>query len=91
MPTIRTTRAHRLPTAEARRRVEAIAQVYQESFGMEYTWEDDTLRFRRSGASGHIEVEEDRVRVTIRLSLLLTPLEGRVRAETERLLDHHLS
>lgn len=88
MPTIRTTRAHQLPTDEARRRVETIAQVYRERFGMEYTWEDDTLRFSRSGASGRIEVGEDRVHVTIRLGLLLIPLEGRVRAETERLLDH---
>lgn len=90
MADINITRSHSLGLDEARAAVERVAQKLEDDLGADYHWAGNTLHFDGQGADGNIEVGEEVVRVSIDLSLFLTPMRSRVRAEAETYLDRHL-
>ena len=51
MPSIDLRQSHQLPLAEARARVEHVADRMREKFAMDSRWDGDTLRFSRSGVN----------------------------------------
>jgi Putative polyhydroxyalkanoic acid system protein (PHA_gran_rgn) len=92
--------SHRLGRAEAKRRLDAgLDHIRREAApfvqGMELAWHADRLDFDvtalRQRVTGGIEVEDDLVRVEIRLPWLLrlaaTALVGRIRREGNFLLE----
>jgi putative polyhydroxyalkanoate system protein len=90
MPSIDLHQPHQLPLAEARARVEHVAERMREKFGMDSRWDGDTLRFSRSGVKGAIVVAADKVAVHAELGLMLSPLKGMVEDEIRRKLAEHL-
>lgn len=82
--------SHSLSIQEAREAVERVAQNLEDDLGGDYHWTDDRLHFEGQGASGHIDVEPEVVRVAIELSAFLKPMQGRVQGEAEKYLDQHL-
>ena len=78
MATIHIKRKHTLTRAEVRDRVEAIARQIKDELDADYSWKGDTLHFNRSGASGQIDVDDDRVEFNIKLGILLSPLKGKI-------------
>jgi putative polyhydroxyalkanoate system protein len=91
MADITLTRSHSLGLADGRDAVERVAQQLEDDLGVRYEWEDDTLHFDGQGADGHIEVQEENVRIAINLSTFLQPLRGQVETEAEKYLDRHFS
>lgn len=69
---------HRLTRDEARKRVEAIADDLKREYNMDYSWNGDTIVFRRTGASGTVCLTDGCVDLTIKLGMLLTPLKGKI-------------
>ena len=49
----------------------------------------DTLTFRRTGASGHIAVTEERIEVRVQIDPLLTPWCSRIEREIQAFCDEH--
>lgn len=84
-------RPHRLSLAEARTKVEHIAQHLAKKFEMDYDWEGNTLHFTRSGVDGHIKVGARQVHVVAQLGFLLLMLKGPVEREIHRYLDEEFS
>jgi putative polyhydroxyalkanoate system protein len=80
-------RSHRLSLAEARRLAETMAKRLQGEFGGTYAWDGDTLRFRRTGASGHVAVTKGALEVHVELGLLLTPLRPLIEREISAFCD----
>jgi len=80
-------RTHQLCHEDARRSAEAVAEQLNEAFQLDYEWDGDTLRFRRSGVEGCVELGDCQVAVEARLGLLLRPLRGRFEQEIERYMD----
>ena len=78
MAKIHIKQAHALPREEARARVEEIARDLREQLDADYTWEGDSLRFKRSGASGSIDVSDDQIELNVTLGMLLSPLKGKI-------------
>lgn len=91
MADITLTRSHSLGLADGRDAVERVAQQLEDDLGVRYEWQDDTLHFDGQGADGHIEVQEENVRIAINLSTFLQPLRGQVETEAEKYLDRHFS
>jgi putative polyhydroxyalkanoate system protein len=89
MPTIDIRRPHNLPMAQARAVVDQVATRMREKFDMQSQWQDDTLRFSRSGVKGSIVVAPTLIHVTAELGFMLTPLKGMVEQEIRRKLDEH--
>jgi putative polyhydroxyalkanoate system protein len=71
-------RKHNLGLKDARVQVEKIAESLKEKLNSEYTWEGNTLNFKRKGASGSIDVSEDSFDLEITLGLALRPMKGMI-------------
>jgi putative polyhydroxyalkanoate system protein len=83
-------REHRLPPDAARRVLADVARDLQHRYGGTVQWDGATMRFKRSGASGRVEVSDRAVEVVVELGLLLRPLSSRVEREIRTVLDEHL-
>ena len=87
MPSIDIKRSHARPLAEARKKVQHVAEHLAEKFDVEWRWEGDVLHFQRSGVDGHIRVSAKQVHVTANLGFLHNALRGPVEREIHRYLD----
>lgn len=87
MPTIRMSRAHKRPMAEARASVEKIAKAMDKKFGVQHDWDGNTLHFERPGVNGHIELAKGKVTVHVELGFLLFALKGPVEEEIGKRLE----
>src|SRR5262249_54896759 len=90
MRSILVRRRHGLGLAEARRLAETTAKRLREEHGGTFQWDGDTLRFKRTGASGRIVVTNDEVDVRVDLGLLLLPLRARIAREIHAFFDDRL-
>jgi putative polyhydroxyalkanoate system protein len=91
MSKIHIIRSHRLGLEAARVEVERIAQRVQEEFGANYAWDGDTLRFSRSGVSGHISITADGLELIIKLGLLLSAMQGQIERRLVAKIDQRLA
>lgn len=91
MSKIKVTRQHAIGEDKARAAVEKLASSLREELDADYHWEGSTLRFKRTGASGHIDVSDDDVKIEIKLSMLLSPLKGRIAKTIEEKMDQYLT
>ena len=91
MSQIVVTRPHNLSLPRARHLAESIAQRLRDEYGGSYRGDGDTLRFKRTGASGEMAVTSDDVQIRIDIGLLLTPLRSRIEREIYAFLDAHLA
>jgi putative polyhydroxyalkanoate system protein len=82
---------HSLPLAKARKAVEEVARKLADRFDFEYGWDGDEMHFRRPGVDGRIAVGKDDLRVTARLGMLLSALQGTVEKEIRKVLDEKFS
>lgn len=72
-------KAHRVDLSIVREEVQNLAEKLSEELSTEYSWEDGRLVFKRSGASGCIEICDGEVDVDIKLGLALTaPTRGTI-------------
>ncbi|MEA3292092.1 MAG: polyhydroxyalkanoic acid system family protein [Pseudomonadota bacterium] len=91
MATIHIQRNHKLGTGEARNRVDEIADFLREKLNADYAWEEDSLQFKCTGASGCIDVAEDSLELNIKLGMLLSPMKGAIRESIEQQVDEALA
>lgn len=91
MPSIEIKRPHARPMAEAKKKVQRVADHIAEKFDVTYHWEGNTLHFERSGVDGYIMVSSKLVHVTANLGFLLMALRGPVEREIHRYLDEEFS
>jgi putative polyhydroxyalkanoate system protein len=91
MPEIHIRRNHGIGLAEVKEKVDTIAQKLQNELQADYHWEGDTLHFKRSGASGKIEVGTDYLAVDIKLGMALGLLKGKIEETVRTNLDQALA
>lgn len=91
MTRITVERSHCLGLPEARQRAETLAERLASQYDVQYDWAGDSLRVKRTGVTGQIDVAADSVRVELKLGLLLSALGSTVRKEIETTLDKALS
>lgn len=91
MSKIKVTRRHAIGAKKARTAVDKLASSLRDELDADYHWEGSTLQFTRTGASGHIDVSDDDVKVEIKLSVLLSPLKGKIKKTIEDEMDKYLT
>ena len=84
-------RQHRLGRVGARDKAQQLAERLAQQYDVSYQWVGDTLEVQRTGAKGSIEVDEDTVRVSLKLGLLLSGMSGTIKRELEEALDKRLA
>ncbi len=86
MPKLNIEQAHSLPLDEVKKRLQALADRLSAKYGIEARWVSETeAAVKRTGVSGKITCSADKVAVFLDLSMMLTPLKGKVenRVRTE--------
>lgn len=94
MPDIQITRKHALGLAEARKLAFRWAEMAEEKFGMDCTYEEgrtsDLVTFTRAGVNGELKVAKDKFELDARLGLLLGAFKDRIESEIVANLDQLL-
>lgn len=79
MPKINVTHPHTVPAAEARQKLERLGQDLSDKYGLTSRWISDTVaEVKRTGVTGTIKIEAQRVLVDLDLSFALSPIKGTV-------------
>lgn len=84
-------RKHGLTRERARTSVEEVARELKSRLEADYAWHGDSLHFKRSGASGSIDVDDEEVAIHIKLGLALTPMKGTIEKVIRQNLDAALA
>ncbi len=91
MPDIHITREHELGFPAARKLAFRWAELAEEKFDMECTYEEgkssDLVTFTRSGVNGELKVHKDSFVLDARLGLLLGAFRERIQTEIVKNLD----
>jgi putative polyhydroxyalkanoate system protein len=91
MPDIHIHREHTLGLPEARKVAFEWAEMAEEKFDMECTYEEgkteDLVTFTRSGVNGELKVTKDRFELDARLGFLLGAFKDRIEGEIVKNLD----
>jgi len=90
MTTLRIQHPHHLPRERLRAHLDELAQTLKRELDLDYRWEGDRLLFQRSGASGHLEVDDEQVTLELTLGLLLRPLKGHIEDKVRDYLRREL-
>lgn len=80
-------RAHSLDKAHAREAAETLAQDLSRQFDVNYQWEGDVLRFKRSGVKGQLTIDHNDLHIRLELGMLLRPFKSRIEQEIHSQLD----
>ena len=83
-------RAHTLDKEHAREAAEALAKDLSNKFELNYQWEGDQLKFKRSGVKGHLKITNGDLNVHLELGMLLRPFKSRIEQEIHSQLDQIL-
>jgi putative polyhydroxyalkanoate system protein len=83
-------RAHTLDKDHAREAAEALARDLSSQFDLNYQWEGDHLKFKRSGVKGHLNITGADLHVHLELGILLRPFKSRIEQEIHSQLDQIL-
>jgi putative polyhydroxyalkanoate system protein len=87
MSTIDVHRSHSLDKEHARQAAETLAKDLSSQFGVDYRWEGDVMKFKRSGVKGQLELSSDDLHVHLELGLMLRPFKSRIEQEIHSQLD----
>ncbi len=87
MSKIRIRRAHALSPAQAREAANKIAAKLSEAFDMEFDWDDEVLRFQRSGVEGCLMLGQKEVLIDAQLGFLLAMMQPRIEQAIHENLD----
>lgn len=91
MPDIHITRDHALSLAEARKIAFKWAEMAEEKFDMECTYEEgktsDLVTFTRSGVNGELTVTKEKFELDAKLGFLLGAFKDRIEDEIVKNLD----
>lgn len=84
-------RKHGKTLAEARASAEHMASELQEEFSLNYAWDEEVMRFKRSGISGELAVDEEEVALKIQLGFLLSALKPTIEREVHKYFDENFA
>ena len=80
-------RAHSLDKEHAREAAETLAKDLSKQFDVNYQWEGDLLKLKRSGVKGQLDISENDLHIRLELGLMLRPFKSRIEQEIHSQLD----
>ncbi|RLB56513.1 MAG: hypothetical protein DRI34_09030 [Deltaproteobacteria bacterium] len=92
MPRLELSRQHSLAPEQARQKVEQIGQQLASKHGLEGRWSGaDTYEFKRTGVKGQVKLTAQQVLVQVDLSLVLSPLKGKIEQKLREGLEREFA
>ena len=91
MARINVERAHNLGLEAAREKAQPLVEKLAGQYGLTPTWQGDTVKLKRSGVNGTLEIGEKTVKVDVELGMLMSAMSGMIQSEIERSLDKVLA
>ena len=91
MAIVHLTKKHHLNDTQVRREVQDLADKLAEDLSANYSWEEDRLVFKRTGANGFVRLGEGELEVEVKLSALLSPLKRKIEKTVSTYLDERLA
>jgi putative polyhydroxyalkanoate system protein len=90
MAEIHIRRGHTMGIPAAKGKVDALARTLEKDLQASYRWNGDTLHFKRSGASGTIEVGSDYIAIHVKLGMALGLMKAKIEETVQTNLDQAL-
>ncbi|WP_028865994.1 polyhydroxyalkanoic acid system family protein [Psychromonas aquimarina] len=90
MAVINITREHKLTLTELKQKINAIAIELEQQYQLQSEWEENCLFFRRKGASGSIEIDEQQLELNLTLGSLFKIAKSKIEEEIKTMLDKQL-
>lgn len=78
MSDIKLVRPYSVSIAEAKARVQKVADALAVEHHLKSEWHGDTVRFARSGLHGEMHVTDSEIRLLVKLGPLMKPLRARL-------------
>lgn len=91
MSEIHHVKPHRLPLAEAKKKVQQAADQLAQDYEFKSEWDGDTLHFSRQGVTGSMAVNASEVTLDVKLGLLLRAFKAKFEEQIDRKLDQVLT
>ena len=91
MPKIKMDRSHSLSMDEARSKVDNMAADLEKRYGLKSNLAGNKLNFKRTGVKGHVEISDGKVSVLVDLSMMLSPLKGKVEENLKQNLEQEFA
>jgi putative polyhydroxyalkanoate system protein len=89
MPAINIHARHKMNQKEAQDAADQLAQDLAEKFDIEYSWDDDTIYFKRTGVHGTIKVDGRQIHILAELGFMLSLFKDKLESEIRRYLRDH--
>lgn len=86
MATIHLKHHHRLTQEETRDRIDLIARHLKKKYRGAYSWQGNSLIFRRSGASGEVHLRDGYVELRVKLGIIFAPKKGKIEGLIRQLI-----
>ncbi|WP_020410707.1 polyhydroxyalkanoic acid system family protein [Hahella ganghwensis] len=88
MSVIEITREHTMDIGHAKKTANDLAVSLSQRFSVDYQWQEDVLKFKRSGVKGQLEVTPEKLHIRLELGLLVRPFKDRIEQEVHHHLDN---
>lgn len=80
-------RPHTLDKEHAIQAAETLAKDLSSQFDVDYQWQGDQLKFKRSGVKGHLNITPTDPHIQLELGMMLRPFKSRIEQEIHSQLD----
>ena len=80
MAVIKISHAHGLPERETREVLEVLVTKLQDEYQISSVWQGSHIEFHRSGASGTVVMHPHKVDIEIKLGMMLSMFEKKIRS-----------
>ncbi len=85
-------RAHQYSLEELRLKIDLVIKDIENRFEFRSGWETDKqLFFRRKGATGCIDINEDNFQLTLKLSMMYRVMECEIKQVIESIIDQNFA
>lgn len=91
MTQIRVERKHNLGREAARQKAEVVVDKLVQRYDVQATWQGDTVAVKRSGANGTVKIDDDAIRIELKLGMMLSMMSSTIQSEIEKALDKALA
>ena len=91
MTQISVERKHNLGREAARQKAEVVVDKLVQRYDVQATWQGDTVAVKRSGANGTVKIDDEAIRIELKLGMMLSMMSGTIQSEIEKALDKALA
>ncbi len=92
MARVNVSQTHNKTVAEVKEIVDGVIDDLHSRYGINSTWQNDSsVKFKRSGVTGELHINEGNVTINLSLGLMLSGFAGKIKSELTDVMGRKLS